>query len=191
VLDYWLWRRQVRLNHAATFWTATFFALPGILAAWYVYPVLLSTVDGFALFWHGAGAGAGLGAGLAFALRGFSSEARAEWFGFVLCLLLTGGAVAIHLNARQPEAEPTLVASPLIDQTRSLGHFRGTPEHDWPGERAVRKLGLRSVMVNWQGRPVRIVVDRDLVLRGDSVLLLSVYEGRFGFSVIERVHAAD
>jgi hypothetical protein len=159
------------------------FALPGILVAAYELPITMNTVGGFALFWHGAAAGAGLGAGLAFALRGFWNDARAEWFGFVLCLLLTGGAVATHVNAEQPEANRTLVASHVVDDWNGHGRRRS--------ERTLRQRWLRSVAMDWQGRALRIVVDRDLVLRAGSPVVLSVYDGRFGYPVIERLHRVD
>jgi hypothetical protein len=155
VFDYWLARRQRRIEIAAVQWTATLFALPGILLAVYEWPVTMNTVGGFELFWHGAAAGAGLGAGLAFALRGFWNDVMAEWFGFVLCLLLAGGAVATHVNAEQPEASRTLVASLVVDDPESPGRFT---------ERALRQR-CRARSVGWQvarcGR-----VDRDRSPRG-------------------------
>jgi hypothetical protein len=181
MLDYWLWRRRIRIETAATFWTATLFALPGFVAALWVHPVTLNTIDGFALFWHGAGAGAGLGAGLAFALRGVFREAPAEWVGVVLGLLLAGGAAAIHVNADQREAERTLVAARVLDPWPSHGTH----------ENSIRKLALRSVQVDWQGTPRIIAVDRDLALREESVLLLWSYEGRLGFRVIERLQRVE
>jgi hypothetical protein len=184
VLDYWLWRRERRLRWAATFWPATLFALPGVVAAIYVHPTTLNTVDGFALFLHGAAVGAGLGAGLAFALHGVVREAPAEWSGVVLGLLLLGGAAAIHLNAEQPDTEPAFVSSRVLDTSPRRGRL-------WRAEQSVRQRGLRSVEVEWQGRPLRIVVDPDLGLREGSAVLLSVSGGRFGFPVIDEVRPVE
>lgn len=181
MLDYLLWRRRIRIETAGAFWTGALFALPGFLGALWVHPVTLNTIDGLALFGHGAGAGAGLGAGLAFALRGVWREARAEWWGLGLGLLLTGGAAAIHLNADRPEADRAVVPARVLDVSPSHGRH----------ERTVRSLALRSVSVEWQGRPLRIVVDQDLALRDGDALLLSVYAGRLGFPVIERVRRAE
>jgi uncharacterized protein YbjQ (UPF0145 family) len=163
-------------------WTATLFAPPGMLVAGYELPITMNTIGGFALFSHGAAAGAGAAAGLAFALRGFWNGARAEWIGFVLCLLLTGGALATHVNAEQPEASRRLVASHVVDDWNGRG--RRTEEF-------LRRGWLRSVAVAWQGRALRVVVDRDLILREGSAVVLSVYDGRFGFPVIERVQRAN
>jgi hypothetical protein len=184
VLDYLLWRRRLRIETAGAFWTASCFALPGMLAAIYVHPMTVNTVDGFALFCHGAGAGAGLGVGLAFSLHGVFREARAEWFGVVLGLLLAGGAAAIHLNAEQPDAGRALVSSRVLDASPRQAGRRRT-------ELSLRQLGLRSVDVDWQGSPLRIAVDLDLELRDGSAVLLSVLEGRFGFPVIEQVQRVE
>ena len=184
MLDWWLWRRRIRIETAGTFWTATFLALPGIGAAIYVHPTTLNTVDGFALFLHGAAVGAGLGAGLAFALHGVAREAPAEWFGVVLGLLLLGGAAAIHLNAEQPDTEPAFVSSRVLEPSPRRGRL-------WRAEQSVRQRGLRSVEVEWQGRPLRIVVDSDLGLREGSAVLLSVSGGRFGFPVIDAVRPVE
>jgi hypothetical protein len=182
VFDYWLARRQRRIEISAAGWTGTLFALPGILVAAYELPVTMNTIDGYVLFGHGAAAGAGLGAGLAFALRGFWNDVRPEWWGFVLGLLLVGGAIATHLNAEQPEAERTRVASRVVDDWATRGRF---------SEKTLRRRWLRSVAVDWQSRPLRIVVDRDLVLREGSPVVLSVYAGRFGYPVIERLDRVD
>ena len=182
MLDYWLARRRRRIEISAAGWTGTLFALPGLLFGWHELPVTMNTIDGYVLFGHGAAAGAGLGAGLAFALRGFWHDARAEWWGFVLCLLLVGGAGAIHLNAEQPGAERTLVASHVVDTWRSHGRR---------SERTLRQHWLRSVAVDWRGEALWIAIDRDLAPGEGSAVVLSVYDGRFGHPVIERVHRVD
>jgi hypothetical protein len=182
VFDYWLARKQRRIQMTMDSWIGLFFALPGILFASYELPVTLNTVDGWALFWQGAAAGAGLGAGLVFALRDFWNDARAEGWGFVLCLFLTGGAAAIHLNAAQPEAERTLVGSRVVDDLEPHGH---------KNEASLRRRWLRSVAVDWQGQTQRVAVDRDLVLREGSAVVLTAYDGRFGYPVIERVQRVE
>ena len=182
MLDYWLWRRRIRIETAGTFFTAALLASPGVVAAIWIQPAALNTVDGLVLFCHGAAAGAGLGLGLAFALRGVFREAPAEWFGVVLCLLLLGGVAAIHLNADQPPAAPTLIPSRVV---ASPGQGRR-----WRSERSLSRRGLRSVEVDWQGHPLRIAVDSELGLGEGSPVLLSVAEGRFGFPVIEQVQPA-
>jgi len=182
VFDYWLARKQRRIQMTMDSWIGLFFALPGILFASYELPVTLNTVDGWALFWHGAAGGAGLGAGLAFALRGFWSDARAEWWGFVLCLFLGGGAAATHLNAAEPEAKRTLVGSHVVDDRDPRRH---------KNEASLRRRWLRSVSVDWQGQAQRVAVDRDLVLREGSAVVLTVYDGRFGYPVIEHVQRVE
>ena len=182
MFDYWLARKQRRREIAAVHWTATLFALPGILFAAYELPVTLNTIDGMSLFGHGAAAGAGLGAGLALALRGFWRDAEPELWGFALGLLLVGGAIAIHLNAEQPGAGRTLVASHVVDDW---------DRHGRRSEQSLRQRWLRSVAVDWQGRTLRVAVDRDLVLREGSAVVLTAYDGRFGYPVIERVQRVD
>ncbi len=182
MLEYWLARGQRRNEIAAVGWTGALFALPGILLAAYELPITRNTIDGLALFGHGVGAGAGLAAGLAFALRGFWSNARPEWWGFVLGLALAGGATAIHLNAEQPEVERSLVASRVVDGWSARSRF---------SERAFRQRWLRTITVDWQSRRVPAVIDRDVILPEGSAVVLSVYDGRFGYPVIERVQRVD
>ena len=177
MFDYLLARGRWRNEIAVVSWTATLFALPGVLVAAYELPVTLNTIGGVALFGCGAAAGAGLGAGLAYAMRGFWNKARAEWWGFVLCLLLAGGALATHLNAQAPEAECKRVTSRVVE--------------GWNGHGRRHERGLHTVAVAWQDHPLRVVVDSDLVLREGSRVVLSVCEGRFGLPVVERVQPAD
>ncbi len=183
MLDYWLWRRQLRINHATTFWTATLFALPGILAAGHFLPVTLNTIDGLALFGHGAAAGAGLGVGLAVSLRGVFREAGAEWFGLVLGLMLAAGTAASIWNTDVPEAERRMIASRVVVDTPPAArhHLR------W-----LELRGLDSVHVEWEGGAQEAVVAKEQgPFREGTPLLLSVHPGRLGYPVIERVHAAD
>lgn len=181
MLDYWLWRRERRLAWAATFWPATFFALPGILIAAHFVPAISNTFDGAALFGHGAAAAAGLGVGLAFSLHGVFRDARAEWFGFVLGVTLAGGAAATHWNADAAKAERVLI------ETRVVNGPVVPRRRPW-----FRARGLESIHVEWNGKPNEAIVTREQgPFREGEPVRLSVDEGRLGYRVIERVYRVE
>lgn len=96
-------------------------------------------------------------------------------------MTLVAGALLVHWNADVPDAERTwidtrVVDGPVVPKLRP-----------W-----FRARDLERIYVEWEGRPREATVTlQQGPFREGTPVRLSVYAGRIGYRVIERVRPAD